>query len=157
MCLQESVSVCDTIRIVGFTASLHISTTHQLHCVRFFSHQIRSDILNCSCWLWCLQTWIIQPVFLSSSSAATEQRRIIINALVSFHRSTCIRFVWRRFHHRNYLFFFSGDGSVHRIISGHNSLEKVWSKFGTPSSNILSSFSGVGRTWAVRREAREFP
>lgn len=42
-------------------------------------------------------------------SAATEQRRIIINALVSFHYSTCIRFVWRR-RHVNYLHFFSGTG-----------------------------------------------
>lgn len=43
-------------------------------------------------------------------SAAREQQNIIINALVSFHQSTCIRFFWRQDYNYNYLNFFSGSG-----------------------------------------------
>ncbi|XP_051235000.1 high choriolytic enzyme 1-like isoform X3 [Dicentrarchus labrax] len=49
------------------------------------------------------------PVIISSSYTR-EERNIIIRALLTFHQSTCIRFVWRRRWHRNYLYFFSGTG-----------------------------------------------
>jgi len=49
------------------------------------------------------------PVTISSAYNRNE-RNIIIRSLVTFHRSTCIRFVWRRWWHRNYLHFFSGSG-----------------------------------------------
>ncbi|CAJ1050010.1 high choriolytic enzyme 2-like [Xyrichtys novacula] len=45
-----------------------------------------------------------------SSSYNNEEKNIIINSLVSFHRSTCIRFVWRRRQHRNYIYFYSDNG-----------------------------------------------
>ncbi|XP_071345662.1 low choriolytic enzyme-like [Trachinotus anak] len=45
-----------------------------------------------------------------SSDYSREQRRFIINTLVTFHESTCIRFVWRNSKHRDYLHFFSGSG-----------------------------------------------
>ncbi|XP_050929233.1 high choriolytic enzyme 2 [Lates calcarifer] len=45
-----------------------------------------------------------------SSSYTREERNIIIRGLLTFHKSTCIRFVWRRQWHRNYLYFFSGTG-----------------------------------------------
>lgn len=41
--------------------------------------------------------------------AATQERNIIISALLTFHESTCIRFVWRT-DQVNYLYFFSGEG-----------------------------------------------
>uniref|UniRef100_A0A3B4WIJ0 Metalloendopeptidase n=1 Tax=Seriola lalandi dorsalis TaxID=1841481 RepID=A0A3B4WIJ0_SERLL len=46
----------------------------------------------------------------SISSAYSNERNIIIRALVTFHKSTCIRFVWRRWWHWNYLYFYSGSG-----------------------------------------------
>ncbi|XP_022602770.1 high choriolytic enzyme 1-like [Seriola dumerili] len=49
------------------------------------------------------------PVSISSTYTSNE-RNIIIRALLTFHESTCIRFVWRRWWHRNYLYFFSGSG-----------------------------------------------
>lgn len=52
---------------------------------------------------------LLNKIFPVHSSIATSQRNIIIRALLTFHRSTCIRFVWRR-RHRNYLHFFSGSG-----------------------------------------------
>ncbi|XP_071345661.1 high choriolytic enzyme 1-like isoform X2 [Trachinotus anak] len=53
-------------------------------------------------------SFVIVPVTISSSYTR-EQRNIIIRGLVTFHQSTCIRFVWRR-RQRNYLYFFSGSG-----------------------------------------------
>uniref|UniRef100_A0A3P9D8Z8 Metalloendopeptidase n=1 Tax=Maylandia zebra TaxID=106582 RepID=A0A3P9D8Z8_9CICH len=38
-----------------------------------------------------------------------QERNVIINALVTFYASTCIRFVWRT-SHRDFLHFFSGQG-----------------------------------------------
>ncbi|XP_070763175.1 low choriolytic enzyme-like [Enoplosus armatus] len=49
------------------------------------------------------------PVIISSTYSRAE-RNIIIRSLLTFHRSTCIRFVWRRWWHRQYLNFFSGSG-----------------------------------------------
>ncbi|XP_035507880.1 high choriolytic enzyme 1-like [Morone saxatilis] len=43
-------------------------------------------------------------------SAATEERNIIITALLTFHQSTCIRFVWRQYFHQDFIHFFSGTG-----------------------------------------------
>ncbi|KAL3043207.1 hypothetical protein OYC64_021011 [Pagothenia borchgrevinki] len=48
------------------------------------------------------------PVYISPNYTRTE-RNIIIKALVTFHASTCIRFVWRNTQ-RDYLDFFSGSG-----------------------------------------------
>uniref|UniRef100_A0A3B4F7M4 Metalloendopeptidase n=1 Tax=Pundamilia nyererei TaxID=303518 RepID=A0A3B4F7M4_9CICH len=44
-----------------------------------------------------------------SSVYSTQERNIIISALLTFHESTCIRFVWRT-DQVNYLYFFSGEG-----------------------------------------------
>ncbi|XP_028258205.1 high choriolytic enzyme 1-like [Parambassis ranga] len=52
--------------------------------------------------------YVYVPVAISSQYTPTEQD-IIIRALLTFHQSTCIRFVWRTTH-RDYLYFFSGDG-----------------------------------------------
>ncbi|XP_033972666.1 low choriolytic enzyme-like [Trematomus bernacchii] len=52
--------------------------------------------------------YVYVPIYISTSYTATE-RNIIIRALLTFHASTCIRFVWRR-SHRNYLYFYSGSG-----------------------------------------------
>uniref|UniRef100_A0A3P9CDB7 Metalloendopeptidase n=1 Tax=Maylandia zebra TaxID=106582 RepID=A0A3P9CDB7_9CICH len=40
---------------------------------------------------------------------SNQERDVIINALVTFHASTCIRFVWRT-SDRDFLHFFSGQG-----------------------------------------------
>ncbi|XP_040892202.1 high choriolytic enzyme 2-like [Toxotes jaculatrix] len=53
--------------------------------------------------------FVIVPVSISSEYTR-EERNIIIRSLLTFHRSTCIRFVWKRWWHRNYLHFFSGSG-----------------------------------------------
>ncbi|XP_029702603.1 high choriolytic enzyme 2-like isoform X1 [Takifugu rubripes] len=53
--------------------------------------------------------YVYIPIVISSSYS-TSQRNIIIRALLTFHQRTCIRFVWRRWWHRNYLYFFSGSG-----------------------------------------------
>ncbi|XP_034535778.1 high choriolytic enzyme 1-like [Notolabrus celidotus] len=53
--------------------------------------------------------FVYVPVAISSSYTS-EERNIIIRGLLSFHSSTCIRFVWRRRSHRNYIYFYSGDG-----------------------------------------------
>ncbi|KAG7242437.1 hypothetical protein INR49_022826 [Caranx melampygus] len=45
-----------------------------------------------------------------SSEYTTNEKNIIIRALVTFHKSTCIRFVWRRWTDRDFLSFFSGSG-----------------------------------------------
>ncbi|KAL3993375.1 importin subunit alpha-1/8 [Sarotherodon galilaeus] len=51
---------------------------------------------------------VIVPVSISSVYS-TQERNIIINALLTFHESTCIRFVWRT-DQVNFLYFFSGEG-----------------------------------------------
>ncbi|KAJ4947378.1 hypothetical protein JOQ06_009413 [Pogonophryne albipinna] len=48
------------------------------------------------------------PIYISTRYTKTE-RNIIIRALLTFHASTCIRFVWRK-RHTNYLYFYSGSG-----------------------------------------------
>uniref|UniRef100_UPI0037E90FC0 uncharacterized protein n=1 Tax=Semicossyphus pulcher TaxID=241346 RepID=UPI0037E90FC0 len=53
--------------------------------------------------------YVYVPVIISSRYTKTE-RMTIIKSLVTFHKSTCIRFVWRRWWHRHYLFFYSGSG-----------------------------------------------
>ncbi|KAK2854271.1 hypothetical protein Q5P01_006932 [Channa striata] len=53
-------------------------------------------------------SYVYVPVEITSDFTAQE-RDVIINALVSFHLSTCIRFVWRTTH-VDYLRFFSGTG-----------------------------------------------
>ncbi|XP_035019147.1 hatching enzyme 1.2 isoform X1 [Hippoglossus stenolepis] len=54
-------------------------------------------------------SYVRVPVAISSRYTTTE-RNIIIRSLVSFHKYTCIRFVWRRWYHRHYLYFYSGSG-----------------------------------------------
>ncbi|XP_033485488.1 low choriolytic enzyme-like [Epinephelus lanceolatus] len=54
-------------------------------------------------------SYVIVPVYISSRYTRDE-RNIIIRGLLTFHRSTCIRFVWRRYWHRHYLYFYSGSG-----------------------------------------------
>ncbi|XP_029354027.1 high choriolytic enzyme 1-like [Echeneis naucrates] len=51
--------------------------------------------------------WI--PVSISSSYSTNEQN-VITRTLVSFHQSTCIRFMWKTEQDRDYLYFFSGSG-----------------------------------------------
>uniref|UniRef100_H2UKX4 Metalloendopeptidase n=1 Tax=Takifugu rubripes TaxID=31033 RepID=H2UKX4_TAKRU len=53
--------------------------------------------------------YVYVPVRISSSYSR-EQQNLIITALLTFHQSTCIRFIWRQYHHRDYLNFFSGSG-----------------------------------------------
>lgn len=53
--------------------------------------------------------FVYVPVAISSSYTS-EERNIIIRSLLTFHESTCIRFVWRRRTHRNYIYFYSGNG-----------------------------------------------
>ncbi|XP_034053432.1 low choriolytic enzyme-like [Gymnodraco acuticeps] len=52
--------------------------------------------------------YVYVPIYISTSYTSRE-RNIIIRALLTFHASTCIRFVWRT-SHRNYLYFYSGSG-----------------------------------------------
>ncbi|XP_062291505.1 high choriolytic enzyme 1-like [Scomber scombrus] len=49
------------------------------------------------------------PIVISNSYSSAE-RNIIIKGLVTFHKSTCVRFYWRRWWHRSYLYIFSGTG-----------------------------------------------
>ncbi|XP_030581711.1 high choriolytic enzyme 2-like [Archocentrus centrarchus] len=53
-------------------------------------------------------SYVYIPVSISSVYS-TQERNIIINALVTFHESTCIRFVWKT-NQVNSISFFSGDG-----------------------------------------------
>ncbi|KAM4592692.1 high choriolytic enzyme 1-like [Odontesthes bonariensis] len=53
--------------------------------------------------------YVYVPITISPSYS-TSERNIIIDGLLSFHRSTCIRFHWRNPGHRDYLNFFSGTG-----------------------------------------------
>ncbi|XP_030581391.1 high choriolytic enzyme 1-like [Archocentrus centrarchus] len=53
-------------------------------------------------------SYVYIPVSISSVYS-TQERNIIINALVTFHESTCIRFVWKT-DQVNSINFFSGDG-----------------------------------------------
>ncbi|XP_033972232.1 low choriolytic enzyme-like isoform X2 [Trematomus bernacchii] len=57
---------------------------------------------------WPKRRYVYVPIYISRRYTRSE-RNIIIRALLTFHTSTCIRFVWRR-SHRNYLHFFSGSG-----------------------------------------------
>ncbi|TNN30591.1 High choriolytic enzyme 2 [Liparis tanakae] len=54
-------------------------------------------------------SYVYVPVSIDSSDYTRRERNIIIRGLLTFHRSTCIRFHWRR-RHRQYIHFFSGDG-----------------------------------------------
>ncbi|KAM9367031.1 high choriolytic enzyme 1-like [Symphorus nematophorus] len=54
-------------------------------------------------------SYVRVPVSISSAYTR-EERNIIIRALLTFHRSTCIRFYWRRWWHQHYLHFYSGSG-----------------------------------------------
>ncbi|KAI4830038.1 hypothetical protein KUCAC02_001692 [Chaenocephalus aceratus] len=60
--------------------------------------------------------YVYVPMYISTSYTTTE-RNIIIRALLTFHASTCIRFVWRT-SHRNYLYFYSGSGDTvqHEVL-----------------------------------------
>ncbi|CAK6976980.1 high choriolytic enzyme 1-like [Scomber scombrus] len=49
------------------------------------------------------------PIVISNSYSSAE-RNIIIKGLLTFHKSTCVRFYWRRWWHRSYLYIFSGTG-----------------------------------------------
>ncbi|CAI5672214.1 high choriolytic enzyme 1-like [Oreochromis niloticus] len=53
--------------------------------------------------------YVYVPVFISSAYTPSE-RDIIIKGLVSFHSSTCIRFVWWKPENRDYLYFMSKTG-----------------------------------------------
>ncbi|XP_054626978.1 low choriolytic enzyme-like [Dunckerocampus dactyliophorus] len=53
--------------------------------------------------------YVYIPISISSSYSRTE-RSTIIRGLLSFYKDTCIRFRWRRWWHRNYLYFFPGSG-----------------------------------------------
>uniref|UniRef100_A0A8C4H2V0 Metalloendopeptidase n=1 Tax=Dicentrarchus labrax TaxID=13489 RepID=A0A8C4H2V0_DICLA len=64
--------------------------------------------------------YVYVPISISTSYS-TEERNIIIRSLLSFHQSTCIRFVWRKNTHRDYINFFSGSGcysSLGRRVGG---------------------------------------
>ncbi|XP_034385674.1 high choriolytic enzyme 2-like [Cyclopterus lumpus] len=52
--------------------------------------------------------YVYVPVSISSAYTRTE-RNVIIRGLLTFHASTCIRFVWRRTH-RQFIHFYSGSG-----------------------------------------------
>ncbi|KAM7014984.1 low choriolytic enzyme-like [Tautogolabrus adspersus] len=52
--------------------------------------------------------YVYVPVTISSIYSARE-KNLIIRALLAFHESTCIRFMWRR-RHQDYLSFESRDG-----------------------------------------------
>ncbi|XP_077447062.1 high choriolytic enzyme 1-like [Stigmatopora argus] len=52
--------------------------------------------------------YVYVPVTMSRDFTRAERNTIIL-ALVSFHQSTCIRFMWRR-RQRNYVHFFPGSG-----------------------------------------------
>ncbi|CAB1459162.1 unnamed protein product [Pleuronectes platessa] len=55
------------------------------------------------------------PVYISTRFSSAE-RNTIIRGLVSFHSSTCIRFVWRRYaSQRDYIYFYSGPGCSSNI------------------------------------------
>ncbi|KAM6943546.1 hatching enzyme 1.2-like [Xenentodon cancila] len=60
--------------------------------------------------LWPKTGRFVYVPFEISAEYSTAERNIIINSLVSFHQSTCIRFVWRASQHTDYISFFSGDG-----------------------------------------------
>ncbi|XP_047234225.1 high choriolytic enzyme 1-like isoform X2 [Girardinichthys multiradiatus] len=45
-----------------------------------------------------------------NSKYTTAERKLIIYSLMSFYSTTCIRFIWRRSSHRDFLYFFSGSG-----------------------------------------------
>ncbi|XP_063341037.1 high choriolytic enzyme 1-like [Pelmatolapia mariae] len=53
-------------------------------------------------------SYVYVPVSIGSEYS-DQERNIIINALVTFHASTCIRFVWRT-NHVDFIHFFSGQG-----------------------------------------------
>ncbi|XP_061594316.1 high choriolytic enzyme 1-like [Cololabis saira] len=53
--------------------------------------------------------YVYVPIQISSSYSAAEHN-IIVNSLLTFHRSTCIRFVWKSWWHRDYLSIYSGNG-----------------------------------------------
>ncbi|XP_077942044.1 high choriolytic enzyme 1 isoform X2 [Gasterosteus aculeatus] len=53
-------------------------------------------------------SYVYVPVVISNEYTRDE-KNLIIQSLLTFHRSTCIRFVWRR-RHSQYLSFFSGTG-----------------------------------------------
>ncbi|XP_068172205.1 high choriolytic enzyme 1-like [Antennarius striatus] len=53
--------------------------------------------------------YVYVPVSISSAYSA-EESNIIIRSLLTFHSSTCIRFVWKHSSHRNYVHFYSGTG-----------------------------------------------
>ncbi|XP_031179627.1 high choriolytic enzyme 1-like isoform X1 [Sander lucioperca] len=53
-------------------------------------------------------SYVYMPITIGPEYSIAE-RNIIINSLLTFHQSTCIRFVWRTTQ-RDYLSFFSGTG-----------------------------------------------
>jgi len=79
------------------------------------------------------------PVAISSSYSRSERSQII-NTLLTFHKTTCIRFYWRRWYHRNYLYFYSGSG--------------CWSYLGRQSRGQLVSLKkrGCMRTKTIQHE-----
>ncbi|XP_054882706.1 hatching enzyme 1.2-like isoform X1 [Poeciliopsis prolifica] len=74
--------------------------------------------------------YVYIPVYISSSYS-TAERNIIIKGLVSFHASTCIRFVWRTSSQQtDFLHFYSGSG--------------CWSYLGRQGGQQLVSLSRNG-------------
>uniref|UniRef100_A0A3Q3XFA6 Metalloendopeptidase n=1 Tax=Mola mola TaxID=94237 RepID=A0A3Q3XFA6_MOLML len=53
--------------------------------------------------------YVYVPYVISSQFSSSE-RSVIMDAMESFHQTTCVRFVQKRWWHFSYLYFFSGDG-----------------------------------------------
>ncbi|XP_010736121.2 low choriolytic enzyme [Larimichthys crocea] len=83
--------------------------------------------------------YVYVPVYISTRYTRSE-RSTIIRALLTFHSTTCIRFVWKRWWHRNYLYFYSGSG--------------CWSSLGRQSRGQLVSLrkNGCVYTGTVQHE-----
>ncbi|XP_008404244.1 high choriolytic enzyme 1-like [Poecilia reticulata] len=55
------------------------------------------------------ESYVYVPVQISPLYTQ-EERNVILRGLLSFHTSTCIRFVWKNVTHQDFVYFYSGTG-----------------------------------------------
>ncbi|CAN9507280.1 unnamed protein product [Ophioblennius macclurei] len=72
-----------------------------------------------------------------SNSYTVSQKNIIIRALLTFHKTTCVRFIWRKKRHRHYIYFYDGKGCFSSLGRQRRSQKISLKKDGCLSTGVV--------------------
>uniref|UniRef100_A0A3P8VPM9 Metalloendopeptidase n=1 Tax=Cynoglossus semilaevis TaxID=244447 RepID=A0A3P8VPM9_CYNSE len=115
VCLSASLSLCLSLSLslslsVAVTLFLSLKQQNLVHGDIVPNKNRNADPCTKTGCKWPKYgSFVYIPVAIASHYSHT-QRNLIIRSLITFHHHTCIRFVWRRRNHRDFLYFFSGSG-----------------------------------------------